>query len=160
MHGVTDITRSLQHKHEIITKIKVQKGLLVELNVIDENQKPSPLGGEVNVLAEPSATLPLWRRVDRQFWWNEWLLKPFVDAGVSCHQEVSNFCTPLTIKLPIAASFLCSPDYARFLSDNIFQYTKRAGGRRRGRFYVRRLYPRFSSLARSCRFAVPAQRNR
>ncbi|KAJ3500199.1 hypothetical protein NMY22_g19338 [Coprinellus aureogranulatus] len=39
-------------------------------------------GGEVVALAEPNPTLPLWRRVDRQFWWNEWMAKPFIDAGV------------------------------------------------------------------------------
>ncbi|KAJ7661766.1 SacI homology domain-containing protein [Mycena rosella] len=33
-------------------------------------------------LVEPNPTLPLWRRVDRKFWWNEWMSKPFIDAGV------------------------------------------------------------------------------
>ena len=39
--------------------------------------------GTIDPLAEPYSTLPLWRRVDREFWWNEWLSKGFVDAGVS-----------------------------------------------------------------------------
>lgn len=38
--------------------------------------------GKIDPLAEPYPTLPLWRRVDRQFWWNEWLSKGFVDAGL------------------------------------------------------------------------------
>jgi phosphatidylinositol 4-phosphatase len=55
---------------------------LVELNALDENETIlSPLE-KVDVLAEPFPTLPLWRRVDRQFWWNEWLMKPFIEAGV------------------------------------------------------------------------------
>jgi hypothetical protein len=39
-------------------------------------------GETVNALDEPFPTLPLWRRVDRQFWWNEALSRPFIDAGV------------------------------------------------------------------------------
>ncbi|KAI0718313.1 SacI homology domain-containing protein [Fomitopsis betulina] len=65
-----DITRSLQHKHELIAESKA------------EDKVAGPVGEKVDVLAEPAPTLPLWRRVDRQFWWNEWLSKPFIDAGV------------------------------------------------------------------------------
>lgn len=32
---------------------------------------------------EPDASLPLWRRVDRRFWHNEYLCKDFIDAKVS-----------------------------------------------------------------------------
>ena len=78
----TDITRSLQHKHELIAKAKMQNALLAELKIVDETTQMGLNGDKVDVLAEPSSTLPLWRRVDRQFWWNEWLSKPFVDAGV------------------------------------------------------------------------------
>jgi phosphatidylinositol 4-phosphatase len=39
-------------------------------------------GDKVDPLAEPNPTLPLWRRVDKQFWWNEWLSKPLIDAGL------------------------------------------------------------------------------
>ncbi|KIM79647.1 hypothetical protein PILCRDRAFT_823187 [Piloderma croceum F 1598] len=69
---------------------------------------PSPLRGrggssegpdKVDPLAEPYPTLPLWRRVDKQFWWNEWLSKPFVDAGLHSyvlpimqgHYQISSF---------------------------------------------------------------------
>ena len=31
---------------------------------------------------EPSSMLPLAQRADRRFWWNNWLSKPLVDAGV------------------------------------------------------------------------------
>ncbi|OBZ69155.1 Proteasome subunit beta type-5 [Grifola frondosa] len=77
-----DITRSLQHKHDLVAKAKLQNSLLEDLNALDESKRLSPLGDKVDVLAEPSATLPLWRRVDRHFWWNEWLSKPFIDAGL------------------------------------------------------------------------------
>ncbi|KAJ7046939.1 SacI homology domain-containing protein [Mycena alexandri] len=78
-----DITRSLQHKQELVSKSHKQHALLADLNAL-----PSPdpdADGEdikIDVLVEPHPTLPLWRRVDRQFWWNEWMAKPFVDAGV------------------------------------------------------------------------------
>lgn len=32
--------------------------------------------------------LPLWRRVDRRFWWNEWLGRELIDAGVSRSGEI------------------------------------------------------------------------
>jgi hypothetical protein len=36
----------------------------------------------VDVLQEPEENLPLWKRTDRRFWWNNWLSRPFIDAGV------------------------------------------------------------------------------
>ncbi|CDO73557.1 hypothetical protein BN946_scf185014.g27 [Trametes cinnabarina] len=79
---VFDITRSLQHKHELIEKAKAQNSLLDSLNALDDSRRLSPASDTVDVLAEPSAALPLWRRVDRRFWWNEWLSKPLIDAGL------------------------------------------------------------------------------
>lgn len=79
----SDITRSLQHKQELLTRNRKHHTLLVDLNAIDQDQSHHhPPEGKTDVLAEPSPTLPLWRRVDRQYWWNEWLSRPFVDAGV------------------------------------------------------------------------------
>ncbi|EKM55175.1 uncharacterized protein PHACADRAFT_184007 [Phanerochaete carnosa HHB-10118-sp] len=77
-----DITRSLQHKQEMISKAKKRSTLLSDLNAVDEQCMLSPEDGKVHVVGDPSATLPLWRRVDRQYWWNEWLSKPLLDAGL------------------------------------------------------------------------------
>jgi phosphatidylinositol 4-phosphatase len=79
----SDITHSLQHKQEQITKSQKQNVLLAELDALDPLAQSVAGGEDVDVLAEPLPTLPLWRRVDRQFWWNEHLSKPFIDAGVS-----------------------------------------------------------------------------
>lgn len=80
----TDITRSLQHKQERVATSQKQNALLADLNALpDTPSTTSFVGDKVSALAEPYPTLPLWRRVDRQFWWNEWMSKPFVDAGVS-----------------------------------------------------------------------------
>jgi phosphatidylinositol 4-phosphatase len=80
---IADITRSLQHKQEQMARSRKQNALLADLNALDDKLRLSAVGDKVHVLAEPFPTLPLWRRVDRQYWWNEWLSKPFIDAGVS-----------------------------------------------------------------------------
>lgn len=54
----------------------------MQLNAIDDAADLNASDDKVDVFDEPSNTLPLWRRVDRQYWWNEWLSKPLVDAGV------------------------------------------------------------------------------
>ncbi|KAF9014086.1 SacI homology domain-containing protein [Cyathus striatus] len=83
-----DITRSLQHKQERVLKSQKEHELLSGLGALpspesssSDTAKPKD-GDKVWALVEPYHTLPLWRRVDRQFWWNEWLSKPFIDAGL------------------------------------------------------------------------------
>ena len=41
----------------------------------DGRSSPAPI-------TESYPVLPLWRRIDKRFWWNEWMSKPFIDAGV------------------------------------------------------------------------------
>lgn len=60
-----------------------QNKLLSELDALPKDTNVNPLDDKVDALFEPSVILPLWRRVDRHFWWNEWLSKPFMDAGVN-----------------------------------------------------------------------------
>jgi hypothetical protein len=79
--ATTDITRSLQHKQEQFVQCRKQHDLLIDLQAVTDITPKDDR--TINVLAEPYPTLPLWRRVDRQFWWNEWLSKPFVDASAS-----------------------------------------------------------------------------
>jgi len=57
--------------------------LLAELDALDPSAQSVASGEDIDVLAEPLPTLPLWRRVDRQFWWNEHLSKLFIDAAVT-----------------------------------------------------------------------------
>ncbi|OAX41993.1 hypothetical protein K503DRAFT_421235 [Rhizopogon vinicolor AM-OR11-026] len=77
-----DITRSLQHKHEQFAKLHAKNKLLAELDALPKDTTVNPLDDQVDVLFEPSPMLPLWRRVDRQFWWNEWLSKPLINTGL------------------------------------------------------------------------------
>jgi len=75
-----DITHSLQRKQELLAKTQKQNALLAELNALDLSTKTVAYDENVDALSEPSPTHPLWHRVDRQFWWNEHLSKPFIDA--------------------------------------------------------------------------------
>ena len=83
------------------------------LPILEETRRQSPTNDKVDVLVEPSAALPLWRRVDRKFWWNEWLSKPLIDAGVGfavqllfAHQEIDTFRSQLhPYVLPIMQGF-------------------------------------------------------
>ncbi|CAK5264927.1 unnamed protein product [Mycena citricolor] len=78
-----DLTRSLQQKQELVARSQKKNALLADLDALDSaGPADSSSDGTVDALVEPHPTLPLWRRVDRQFWWNEWMSKPFVDAGV------------------------------------------------------------------------------
>jgi len=77
-----DITRCLQHKRDQVCKANKHSALLADLKISESGSPPGPSTDGVDPLAEPSPMLPLWRRVDKQFWWNEWLSKLFIDAGV------------------------------------------------------------------------------
>ncbi|KAJ3818742.1 SacI homology domain-containing protein [Lentinula raphanica] len=77
-----DLTRSLQHKHERMVNSNRQHDLLADLGALSSSDIGVFGQDHADALAEPSPTLPLWRRVDRQFWWNEWLAKPFIDNGL------------------------------------------------------------------------------
>lgn len=121
-----DITRSLQHKHELIEKAKSQNALLESLNALDDSKRLSPVSDTVDVLAEPSAALPLWRRVDRRFWWNEWLSKPLVDQGVIRARLSKSCCVILTVSGSTASS-ICLANHARLLPDILIRHSSRTG---------------------------------
>jgi len=82
LFGRADITRCLQHKRDQVCKANRHDALLADLKISESGPSPGPSTDSADPLAEPSPTLPLWRRVDKQFWWNEWLSKLFIDAGV------------------------------------------------------------------------------
>lgn len=93
-----DITASIQRKTEKIAGRDRSDKLLHDLAGSpphDEQQGPSSSSSSTAAAGDSSASssswiphadrfshLPLWRRVDRRFWWNEELMQPFVNAGV------------------------------------------------------------------------------
>ncbi|KAF8912099.1 SacI homology domain-containing protein [Gymnopilus junonius] len=102
-----DITRSLQHKQEQMLKSQKQRSLLAGLGALpspeNNNNIPiSPMPGKASNLTEPYPALPLWRRVDRQFWWNEWMSKPFVDAGLHTYilPIMQGYCQTTKFNIP------------------------------------------------------------
>ena len=86
MNPGLDLTNSVQRKHQQLTNIRHSDNLLSNLTgdaeKEEENKSPLP-ENKADIFCEPHANLPLWRRVDRKFWWNEHLAGPFVEAGVS-----------------------------------------------------------------------------
>ncbi|KAF8809044.1 hypothetical protein BYT27DRAFT_7163377 [Phlegmacium glaucopus] len=84
-----DITRSLQHKQELGIKSQKRRDLLAGLGAlpVPENNVSVPPDAENRRSSSAPVVgsypvLPLWRRVDKRFWWNEWMSKPFIDAGL------------------------------------------------------------------------------
>ncbi|PAV23487.1 hypothetical protein PNOK_0055500 [Pyrrhoderma noxium] len=67
-----DITTSLQHKQHEVLRLRRRASSQPGINVEDH----------VDILAEPQLTQPLWRRVTKQFWWNENLLQPFINSNL------------------------------------------------------------------------------
>ncbi|KZV92152.1 hypothetical protein EXIGLDRAFT_836634 [Exidia glandulosa HHB12029] len=73
-----DITTPLQRKRQAVARNRKHASLLNDLDVGPGEHEEE----EIDVLCEPQATLPLWRRADKKFWWNSSMVQAFVDAGV------------------------------------------------------------------------------
>ncbi|KAG6860598.1 hypothetical protein C0995_009488 [Termitomyces sp. Mi166 len=133
-----DITRSLQHKQDQITKVQKQHELLADLDALpsadSESFKSEVEGLKVSPMSEPNPTLPLWRRVDRRFWWNEWLSKPFVDAGLH------SYVLPIMQGYYQVAHFVIPPDPVTHDEDVLVDYiiVSRRSRYRAGLRYQRR----------------------
>ncbi|WWD20805.1 hypothetical protein CI109_105282 [Kwoniella shandongensis] len=90
-----DLTHSLQHKREILAKRTASHVALADL-ILKENslfppspsgtipKQPPPLLADDDFI-EPDIQVPLWRRVDRRFFWNETLMKDFIDLGLHAY---------------------------------------------------------------------------
>ena len=92
--------------------------MLADLNISEGSPPPGSSKDGVDPLAEPSPMLPLWRRVDKQFWWNEWLSKLFIDAGV-CAQFYTDTNGRLTATHCLVA-WVHPPRNAGLLPDHLF----------------------------------------
>ena len=90
-----DLTHSLQHKRQLISSRSATGNALANL-LTDENTtfptspseqpqppvSPTPSSMTKDDFIEPDIHVPLWRRADRRFFWNEWLCKDFIDQGL------------------------------------------------------------------------------
>ena len=153
MHIFTDMTRSLQQKHQLAATPKSQNALLESLNALDDSKRLSPISDKVEVVVEPAAALPLWRRVDRHFWWNEWMSKPFIDAGV---RGFSQYCDARHSSPPIPpAPSLRLTHHAGILPSFVLRDCP--GTRRCGRGPQRRsrVHRNLAPFKRPCRSSIP-----
>lgn len=104
-----DLTRSLQRKYEQSLKCSKEDDLLAKLNALPQGRRTDLSECKINPSMEPYATLPLWRRVDRQFWWNEYLSKPFINSNLHSYVlpiiqgnfEIAKFHLPVNPQDPI-----------------------------------------------------------
>ena len=76
-----DLSNSLQRKQQQVTRLKRQSALLQDLEALGDWSSLADCES-AGPFDEPYHDAPLWKRVDRKFWWNEHLLKPFIDASV------------------------------------------------------------------------------
>lgn len=137
-----DLTRSIQHKHERSLKSHAQENLLAELEALPRSHSVGPPDSAVDPLDEPFPTLPLWRRVNRQFWWNEWPAKPFIDAGVGTLRKIK---TKPTANIRPAA-FVCLANRAGSLPNILLRTTDRFVHVTGRRDIASRLYNRVQTI--------------
>ncbi|KAF8319283.1 hypothetical protein DL93DRAFT_2164502 [Clavulina sp. PMI_390] len=82
-----DITTPIQRKADRIRDLRQATTLLKDLTesprfgLEDEQLGNSSKAIPWDASAEPELHLPLWRRVDRRFWWNEHMVQGFINAG-------------------------------------------------------------------------------
>jgi hypothetical protein len=133
----TDITTSIQRKTTKLLDRDRSNRLLGNLGAPSADEPPplptlpemsaAPANIQWSPTAEPQAHLPLWRRVDRRFWWNEEALQGFVEAGVrvhgflfsDSHYLIKSKEIPLILLIPSdrTASWLCLANHAGIHSD-------------------------------------------
>jgi hypothetical protein len=91
-----DLTHSLQYKRQLISSRSATGTALANLLTGDDTttfppspseQPQPPVSATPSSMTkddfiEPDIHVPLWRRADRRFFWNEWLCKDFIDQGL------------------------------------------------------------------------------
>lgn len=76
-----DLSNSLQRKQQQVERLKKQENILADLDALGDWARLEPCENSKPFM-EPSANLPLWRRIDRKFWWNEHLQQPLIESQV------------------------------------------------------------------------------
>jgi hypothetical protein len=75
-----DLTHSLQHKRRLISARSASSAALS--NLLPGATPSDPVFLSNDDFVEPDVHVPLWRRVDRRYFWNEHLLQDFLDLGL------------------------------------------------------------------------------
>lgn len=96
-----DLTHTLQHKRQLISSRSATGTALADLLTSETSTfPPSPTESttpgtpsrhaktasmssmDKDDFSEPDVQVPLWRRADRRFFWNEWLCREFIELGL------------------------------------------------------------------------------
>lgn len=96
-----DLTHTLQHKRQLISSRSATGTALADLLTNETSTfPPSPTEStapgtasrhaktasmssmDKDDFSEPDVQVPLWRRADRRFFWNEWLCREFIELGL------------------------------------------------------------------------------
>jgi hypothetical protein len=93
-----DLTHSLQFKRsKVSSRHHAESALASLLNNSPPTSpleagpvQPPPVSPGSDEVVEPDVHLPLWRRADKRFFWNEWMIKDFIDKGFH------NYIVPVT----------------------------------------------------------------
>lgn len=100
----SDITHSLQHKHQSST---------TEANILKKKKEDKKVSKNEQVeperksgLEEPSIHLPLHRRADKRFWWNAYLISSLINTGIDSYVTVlqQGFIEETSVALPLQSS--------------------------------------------------------
>ncbi|KAG8818170.1 hypothetical protein FRC18_000223 [Serendipita sp. 400] len=110
-----DLSSSLQRKQQQIERLKKRESILTDLNALGD-WSPLESGEVAQPWKEPLPNVPLWRRVDRRFWWNEHLLQPLIEA------ELHSYA------LPILQGYFQSAKFHIPLGDDIQTPTPQRSG--------------------------------
>ncbi|XAO27080.1 hypothetical protein I312_105922 [Cryptococcus bacillisporus CA1280] len=115
-----DLTHTLQHKRQVVSQRTATGAALSDLIQMDNTLFPpsqssafqSPINSPLEEdFIEPDIQVPLWRRVDKRFFWNEWLMKDFIDLGLHSYvlPMMQGWVQSATFDIPIPSNSL-QPD--------------------------------------------------
>ncbi|PVG02589.1 hypothetical protein CPB86DRAFT_861460 [Serendipita vermifera] len=79
-----DLSNSLQRKQQQVERLKKRESILSDLDALGDWSTLETCEG-AQPFKEPLVNLPLWRRIDRRFWWNEHMLQSFVEAELHAY---------------------------------------------------------------------------
>lgn len=81
-----DLTHSVQAKRRKLASKHNSEAALASLLNSSRSSIDLPASTQTQTLGddlvEPDIQVPLWRRADRRFFWNEWLMNDFIDKGL------------------------------------------------------------------------------
>ncbi|WVO16924.1 hypothetical protein L204_104610 [Cryptococcus depauperatus] len=109
-----DLTHTIQYKRELVAQRQTSNAVLADLISKDGSLFPSSGSSLPHVayppaeddFTEPDVHVPLWRRVDKRFFWNEWLMKDFIDLGLHSYvlPVMQGWVQSATFSIPIPSN--------------------------------------------------------